>query len=277
MNFIAKGLASKGLEVLAPKDKAPLGELKDFEKKREDREVTMKEALVAKFRFLKEDLLAPKRSKFEASSKTLMNDFLRRMIVENPEEVTHSYAEHFVRFNESTTKGDFVQFSDELGVMRRNVVRILGFIKKTPSAASDIQSMDLFLVRLDEMIEAANRFAAMSDEDRKKVLSGGKDGLNVHQRAALDAKKKVEVLKNKVYTKAQTKESKMKQKDSTIMIVLDKILAGEVAEEKRGNKGGSGGKVAKFQKPKSAGDKHKKPGHVKIAPDSIIEELSEAA
>jgi len=279
-------LVEKGLEVSAKiAEKNPLVK---FAKETVLRDQTMKETLVAKFKFLKEDLLGPKRSKFEASSKTQMNDFLRRMIVENPEEIVHSYAEHLLSFGSDATQEDFTQFSGELGFMKSSVVRILGVIKKDPKTLKYIQPMEQFLGYLDLMIVTADGFAAMPDKDRKKALSGDKDGLSDGQKFVLQQKMEVELLKKKVFKKAQLKEDRMKATDSDIMQVLDDLYEKEMARE-RANKGdgentkkgkgeeGHASKESKSPKKKSAQNKHSKGGQAKSKKESFIEESSEAA
>jgi len=278
-------LIEKGLEVSAKiAEKNPLVK---FAKETVLRDGTMKETLVAKFQLLKEDLLGPKRSKFEASSKTQMNDFLRRMIVENPEEIVHSYAEHLLALGPDATKDDFTQFSGELGFMKSSVVRILGVIKKDPKTTKYIQPMEQFLGSLELMIVTADGFAGMPDKDRKKALSGDKDGLTDGQKFVSQQKMEVELLKKKVFKKAQLKEDRMKATDSDIIQVLDDLYQKELDAEKsakgKGKNAKKGkdekveGKVTPAMKKKSPQNQGGKGGHARSKKESFIERASEAA
>lgn len=276
MNFHVK--APEGME---ENDKKGLGVVSDFENKKDMRASFLKDALVSRFPLLTQDLIAPKKGKFEVSSELKTDHLLKRMIVDNPYDIVHSYAERFLRFNAETPKSDFEQFIEELGHMKEDAIKIMVKAKEKIEDPSLIQPMDQFVGYLDLMIAAARSFAGMSDEARKKALSGEKDGLSDGDKYALQMKAEVEIVKNKVFKKAQLKEEKMKATDRRMREVLDAMYAEEVAKEKAAKgedkkkkpvktEKSDGGKVLRFKRKKSQGEKRAKKGE-------SIERMQEAA
>jgi len=295
MNFIAKAIAKKGVEVLKKKTGGALDVAEEFEANRVDRKKTMKEALIAKFRFLKNDLIAPEKSKFKVSSKLEIDDFLRSMIIENPEAIICSYADHVLHLGASTTAADLLQFSNEIGVVQHNVVRILGIMRKNPKDFHMLQDLSDFLDDLETIKSLSDHLAALSDKDRKKVLSGDKKGLTSEQKSVLLEMKEVGVLREEDYGDAKENQKEMEWDDIKITDLLKKLREEDLLAEKKG-KGAKKGKGKKGKKekeiipeatqavvgifeksqPKKSSGSARGWGSVKQVGDESIEEMDEA-
>ena len=295
MNFIAKAVAKKGVDVLKKKTGDALDVAEEFEANRVDRKKTMKEALIAKFRFLKNDLIAPEKSKFKVSSKLEIDDFLRRMIIENPEAIVCSYADHLLHLDASATSTELLQFSGEISVVQHNVVRILGVMRKNSKDFHMLQDLSDFLDDLDTIKSLADHLAALSDKDRKKVLSGDKKDLTSEQKSVLLEMEEVGILREEDYGDAKENQKEMEWDDIKITDLLKKLHEEDLLAEKKGkvDKKGKGKKSKKeaeiipevaqeavgiFEKsqPKKSSGSARGWGSVKQVGDESIEEMDEA-
>ncbi len=295
MNFIVKAVAAKGVETLKKKTGDALNVAEEFEAKRVDRKQTMTEALIAKFRFLKNDLIAPEKGKFKVSSKLEIDDFLRRMIIENPEAIICSYADHLLHLSASTTGTELLQFSGEIGVVQHNVVRVLGVMRKNSKDLDMLQDLSDFLDDLETVKNLADHLAALSDEDRKKVLSGDKKDLTNEQKNVLLEMEEVGILREEDYGDAKENQKEMEWDDIKVTDLLKKLREEDLLAEKKGKVSKKGkekkGKketevipevaqevVGIFEKdqPKKSSGSARGWGSVKQVGDESIEEIDEA-
>lgn len=203
------------------------------------------EGLGTRLKFINE-FLAKQREKYPLSTKQNVNQFLRRMIVENPEMVFVRYIDIFLGFGSSVTNAELSDFIFEVGYLRENVMKVKGRIESDPRLKESVRPLREFLKIMEKVAQAAKVLAGMSKKEREEVTNGGGgDKLNSKQRAFLKYKHLLEHKRARHFKLAKKKEKEMRRLDRGVEDALAKIEAEEKVVKK------AEGDVAEAKAPKS--------------------------
>lgn len=218
------------------------------------------DGLGTRLRFLNE-FLAKQKEKYPLSTKQTVNQFLRRMIVENPEMIFTRYIDIFLKFEASVTNMRLSDFVFEVGYLRENIMKVKSAVESNPMFKESAHPLHDFLKVMEKLVHAAKLLMSMDQKEREEVMSGAGDGkLNPKQKAFLKYKHFLVNRKERHFKLAKKKEKEMKHLDHGVEEALAKIEAEErlvekmeeeVAEakvSKFSKKGAHGGGAAKFRK-----------------------------